>query len=83
MIGHAVDRNQFLAFSGDNSSDVFLQFLASGRRNYTRTSGHREDDMQVDLRVRVGHFAEVNMTLLTELITFTFLAAINMPRLRR
>lgn len=24
VIGHAVDRNQFLAFSCDNSSDVFL-----------------------------------------------------------
>ena len=83
MIGHAVDRNQFLAFSCNNSRDVFLQFLASARRNYTRTSGYREDNVQVDLRVRVGHFAEVNMTLLTELITSIFVEAINMSRLRR
>jgi len=72
VIGHTIDRNQFLPFSCDNSSDVLLQLLASGRRNYARASGHREDNMQIDLRVRVGHFAGVNMTLLTELITFTF-----------
>ena len=72
MIGHAVDRNQFLAFSGDNSRDVFLQFLAVGVGNHASTTRDREDNMQIDLRVRIGHFAEVNMTLLTELITFTF-----------
>jgi hypothetical protein len=72
VIGHAVDRNQFLPFSCDNSGDVLLQLLASGWRNYTRASGHREDHVQVDLRVRVSHFEEVNMTLLPELITSTF-----------
>ena len=72
VIGHRIDRNQFLPFSCDNSSDVLLQLLASGRRNYARASGHREDNVQVDLRVGVGHFADVNMSLLTELITSTF-----------
>ena len=72
MIGHRIDRNQFLPFSCDNSGDVLLQLLASRRRNYACASGHREDNVQVDLRVGVGHFADVNMSLLTELITSTF-----------
>ena len=83
VIGHTIDRNQFLPFSCDNSSDVLLQLLATGTRNYARASGHREDNVQVDLRVGVGHFAEVNMTLLMELITYGFVPAINMSRLRR
>jgi hypothetical protein len=32
--------------------------------DYAGATGDREDDVQVDLRVRVGHFPEVNMTLL-------------------
>ena len=83
VIGHRIDRNQFLPFSCDNSSDVLLQLLASGRRNYARASGHREDNMQIDLRVGVGHLAKPYMPLLPELITDNVSAAINMSRLRR
>ena len=83
VIGHAVDRNQFLAFSRDNSGDVFLQLLAMCVVDYAGATGDREDDVQVDLRVRVGHFPEVNMTLLAELITSIFVGPINMSRLRR
>jgi hypothetical protein len=78
VIGHRIDRNQFLPFSCDNSGDVLLQLLARGLGNHTSASGHREDNVQVDLRVGVGHFAEINMTLLMELITSTFVGAINM-----
>jgi hypothetical protein len=61
----------------------FLQFLAVGVGNHASTTRDREDNMQIDLRVRIGHLEKVNMTLLTELITFTCVAAINMPHLRR
>ena len=51
--------------------------------DYAGATGDREDNMQIDLRVCIGHFPEVNMTLLAELITSIFVGPINMSRLRR
>jgi hypothetical protein len=51
--------------------------------DYAGATGDREDNMQIDLRVCIGHFAEINMTLLAELIAYAFWAAINMSRLWR
>jgi hypothetical protein len=42
------------------------------RGNHARATRDGEDNVQINLRVGVGHFAEVNMTLLTELMTSTF-----------
>ena len=56
VIGHRIDRNQFLPFSCDNSGDVLLQLFAPGLGNYTSAARHREHNMQIDLRVGVGHF---------------------------
>ena len=83
VIGHAIDRNQFLAFSRDNSRDVFLHLLAMYVGNHASATRDREDNMQIDLRVRIGHVAEVNMPLLTELIQYPCARAINLSRLRR
>ena len=60
-----------------------MQLLAMSLGNHTSAPRDREYNVQVDLSVGVGHFAEVNMTLLMELITSTFVGAINMSRLRR
>jgi len=83
VVGHTIDCNQFLAFSRDNSRDVFLQLLAMCIGNHASATRNREDNMQIDLRERIGHFAEVNMTLLTELIQYPCAKAINLSRLRR
>ena len=72
MIGHRIDRNQFLPFSCDNSGDVLLQLLATGLGNHTSAARHREHNMQIDLRVGVGHLAKPYMTLLAELIMEAF-----------
>jgi hypothetical protein len=83
VIGHAVDRNQFLAFPRDNSGDVFLQFFSARGCNDARPTGDGEDNVQIYLRVGIGHLAQPHMALLTELITSTFVTAINMSRLWR
>ena len=83
VIGHTIDRDQFLAFSRDNSGDVFLQLLAMYVVDYAGATGDREDNMQIDLRVCIGHFPQPCMPLLSELITYAVSAAINMSRLGR
>jgi len=72
VIGHTIDRNQFLPFSCDNSGDVLLQLLATGLGNHTSAARHREHNMQINLRVGVGHLAKPYMTLLAELVTRSF-----------
>ena len=74
MIEHAIERNQFLAFSGDDSGHVFLQFLATGLSNHTSAARDSEDNVQIDLCVRVGHYVRPYMALLVELITDTVAA---------
>jgi len=69
VIGHTLDGNQFLAFSRDNSRDVFLQLLAMRVGNHASAIRDREDNMQIDLRVRIRHFLQPGMALLAELIT--------------
>ena len=58
VIGHAIYRNQFLPFSCDNSGNVLLQLLATVLGNHTNAAIHREHNMQIDLRVGVGHLAK-------------------------
>ena len=72
VIGHTIDCNQFLPFSCDNSGDVLLQLLATGLGNHTSAARHREHNMQINLRVGVGHLAKPYMTLLAELVTRSF-----------
>ena len=72
VIGHRIDRNQFLPSSCDNSGDVLLQLLATGLGNHTSAARDREDNMQIDLRVGVGYVRELCMTLLAELIIEAF-----------
>ena len=57
VIRHAMNRDQFLAISRNNARDVFLQFLFSLRRNQTLSPFDSEHDLDVDLRIRVGHFS--------------------------
>lgn len=68
MIRHAINRDQFLFSLPDNSADVFLQFLFALESNHTGACGHRENDVNVDLRVGVGHSEGGYVPLLTELI---------------
>ena len=55
VVGHAIDCNQFLALPRYDSRDVFLQLLSTRNGNCTRATGHRENNMQINLRVGVGH----------------------------
>ena len=72
VIGHTIDRNQFLPFSCDNSGDVLLQIFAMLRGNYACATRDGEDNVQINLRVGVGHLAKPYMTLLAELVTRSF-----------
>jgi len=72
VIRHAVDCDQFLAFSSDNSGDVLFQIFAMLRGYHTRTTRDREDSVQINLRIGVGHVSELHMTLLAELIIEAF-----------
>ena len=72
VIGHRIDRNQFLPFSCDNSGDVLLQIFAMLRANHARATRDGEDNVQINLRVGVGHLAKPYMTLLAELVTRSF-----------
>lgn len=67
VIGHGIDRNQFLAFSCDNSGDVLLQLIATGLGNHPSAARDREDNVEINLRLGVGHFSELHMALLAEL----------------
>jgi hypothetical protein len=55
MIGHAADRDQFLLLLADDPSDVLLDPLFVIRLNQALSSMDREDNLNVDLRVGVGH----------------------------
>jgi hypothetical protein len=57
VIGHAVDRDQFLAVSRDYSGDVFLQLFTPASGKHTRATGDRENNVQIDLGVGIGHGA--------------------------
>lgn len=56
MIGHAINGDQFLVFSSDDSGDVLLQIFAMFRGNHARATRDGEDNVQINLRVGVSHF---------------------------
>ena len=76
VIAHRIDRNQFLTFSCDNSGNVLLQIFAMLRGNHARATRDGEDNVQINLRVGVGHLAKPYMTLLAELIIEAFFGAL-------
>ena len=55
MIGHAVDRDQFLILLADDTSDVLLDLLFVIRLNQALSSLNGEDNLNIDLGVGVGH----------------------------
>lgn len=55
VIGHAIDCNQLLAFSRNDSGDVFLQLFAMLGGNHTCATGDSEDNVQINLCVGIGH----------------------------
>ena len=57
VVRHIVDRDEFLPLMGDDAGDVFLQFIVPVHRDEALASLHRKDDLDIDLRVGVGHFA--------------------------
>ena len=59
MIRHAIDRNQFLPFSCNDSGYVFLQLFAALGGNHTRTTGNREDRVQMNLCIGVRHSSSI------------------------
>ena len=65
VIRHIVYRNQFLLLPRDNAGDVFLQFVVVFRLDEALPAFNGEHDMEIDLRVGVGHAPK--MPLLTEL----------------
>jgi hypothetical protein len=65
MIRHIVDGDQFLLLTGNNAGDVFLEFIVVFRRDKILPAFDREHDVDVNLRVSVGHAPK--MPLLTEL----------------
>ena len=65
MVRHVVYRNQLVLLGGDDAGDVFLQLVVAFRRDEALPAFDGEDDLDVDLRVGVGHARK--MPLLTEL----------------
>jgi hypothetical protein len=65
MIGHVVYGYQFLLLTGDDAGDVFLKFVVIFGFNEILSAFDGEHDMDVNLRVGVGHTRK--MSLLTEL----------------
>ena len=65
VVRHVVDGNQFLVLTGDNAGDVFLKFVVMFGFDEVLSAFDGEHDMDVDLRVSVGHVRK--MPLLTEL----------------
>ena len=55
MVGHSVNRNQFLIFIFYNSGDVLIQFcfVIFGYEVLTAFDG--EDNVNVYLRIGIGH----------------------------
>jgi hypothetical protein len=67
VIGHAMNGQQLLLLSGDDARDVFVEFLLPLGTDQILTALHREDHLDVDLRIGVGHRF---MPLLRSLICF-------------
>ena len=65
MVRHIVDGNQFLFLTGDDAGDVLLEFIVVFRLDEVLSAFDSKHDVNVDLRVGVGHLRK--MPLLTEL----------------
>jgi hypothetical protein len=65
MIRHIVDGNHFLFLTGNDACDVFLQLVVVFRLDEALPAFNSEHDMDINLRVGVGHAPK--MPLLTEL----------------
>ena len=81
VIRHIVYGNQFLILTGNNAGDVFLKFVVMVRLDEALPAFDGEHDMDVDLRVGVGHASK--MPLLTELENLFSFGATKISRLRR
>ena len=57
MVGHAIDRQKFLALAGHDSGHVLLEFFLAFAANEALARLDRKYDMNVDLRVGIGHAA--------------------------
>src|SRR5437660_7685395 len=58
VIGHTINRDQFLFTLRHDSSNVFLQFLLAIGANNADALGDRENNVEIDLRVGVSHCCE-------------------------
>jgi len=78
VVRHAVDGEKLLTLAGNDAADVFLQLLLPVREDEVLPALNGEDNVNVDLRVGVGHGF---MPLLPELCWFSLLVTINMALL--
>src|SRR6266540_1979265 len=65
VVGHVINCNELLSLPRNNARDVFLELVVVLRANEILSAFDGEDDMDIDLRVGVGHARK--MPLLTEL----------------
>src|SRR5262249_30477029 len=56
MIRHVIDCYQLLTLSGDDAGHVFLKFIVMLSLDQALSSLHSENNLNVDLGVRIGHF---------------------------
>ena len=56
MVWHVIDRYQFLALSGDDAGHVFLNLIVMLSLDQALPSLHSENNLNVDLGVRIRHF---------------------------
>jgi len=79
MVWEIIDCYQFVFLTCNDPADVFLEFIIVFGLNEILPSFDREHDVNINLRVRVGHAQK--MPLLTEL-GIIFLPSAKMPALR-
>jgi len=65
MVWHVVYGDQLVLLSRDDTGNVFLLFIIMFRHNETLSALDGKNDMDVNLRIGVGHARK--MPLLTEL----------------
>ena len=78
MVRHVVYGDQLILSSGDNASDVLLEFIVTRRLNQRLPAFDCEDDVDINLGVGVGHGKK--MPLLTELWNSIWLAILQRCR---
>ena len=78
MVRHVIDCYQLLVVSGDNASHVSLKLIVMLWPDQALPSLHSENDLDVDLRVRIRH----SMSLLRSCPGVWTRTAIKMPLLR-